>query len=84
MWLDELKIAIVEKNIDKFGELMDNLPQLEKQEDIESALYLINEARSIVEGLRDDTLTSLLQIKKNIDFLKSTQSGASSKFDVMF
>ena len=82
MWLNELKIAIIEQNIDKLNELMGTLPELTQQEDIEMALSLISEATILVTGLRDDTYASMIQMQKNINFLKSTQVDAKSKLDI--
>ncbi len=82
MWLEELKIAIVEKNIKKLSELMDNLPQLENKKDIDSALCLVQEATSLVQGLKDSTEASMKQMKKNILFLNSTQAPSANKFDI--
>ena len=74
MWLKQLKIAIIEKNTNKLNELMDSLPQLENTEEIEEALYLIKEASELVYTLKDETSVSMRQMKKNIDFLNSTQT----------
>ncbi len=74
MWLNKLKIAIVEKNTDILNELMDTLPQLENSKEIEQALFLIREASELVHTLKDETSLSMKKIKKNIDFLKSTQT----------
>ena len=82
MWLKELKIALIEKNIDKLDELMDNLPLLDKSDDIKSALYLIAEAKKLVEGLQKSTFHSMQQMQKNIDFLKSTESLQSAGLDI--
>ena len=82
MWLKELKIALIEKNIDKLDELMENLPELNKAEDIEKALSLIAEAKSLVQGLRDNTFFAMQKIQKNINFLKSTQAPLTSKLDI--
>ena len=82
MWLNELKIALIEKDMEQLDSLMDNLPSLEKKEDITTAIYLLKEATSLVETLRDDTQTSMVQMKKNINFLKSTQAPLVSKLDI--
>jgi len=82
MWLKSLKIAILEKNTEKMAQLMDALPQFEKQEDIASALVLISEAKKLVVALRDDTALSMAQMKKNIDFLESTQRPHTAKLDI--
>ncbi|DAB28360.1 MAG: hypothetical protein A2513_05545 [Sulfurimonas sp. RIFOXYD12_FULL_33_39] len=72
MWLNKLKIAVVEKNIDSLGKLLDNIPQLESKKEMEEALYLLREASEIVHTLKDKTSASMKQIKKNLDFLRST------------
>ena len=82
MWLTNLKIAIVEKNTDRLTELMDDIPQLEKKEDIEQAIYLTKEATALVQLLQDETSSSMKQMKKNIDFLKSTEHKTSNILDI--
>jgi len=82
MWLSNLKIAIVEKNTDKLNELMDEIPQLENKEDINQAIYLIKEATELVQSLQNETSASMKQMKKNIDFLKSTEHKISNRLDI--
>jgi len=82
VWLNQLKIAIIEKNIEQLEVLMQDIPQLSKAEDIDSAICLINEAKNLVVELRDDTQASMIQMKKNIDFLKVTQVNNISSLDV--
>lgn len=82
MWLHELKIAIVEKDINKLNLLLDNIPQLEKPEETDSALCLLEEASTIVLDLKESTAASMAQMKKNINFLKSTQAPSANKFDI--
>ena len=82
MWLNQLKVAIVEKNTDKLNELMENLPQLESQEDLDSAICLLKEATSLLTSLRDDTKTSMIQIEKSIKFLKVTEAQYIPSLDV--
>lgn len=82
MWLNQLKIAIVEKNTDKINELLDNLPELEKAEDIEEAVYLLRSASELLHTLQDETSHSMRQIKKNLQFLRSTDIPTSKKLDI--
>ncbi len=82
MWLNQLKIAIVSKDTEKMNALMDELPQLKTQEEIDSALTLLKEATKLVVSLQDETKSSMLQMKKNLNFLNSTQANKTSKFDV--
>ena len=82
MWLNDLKIAIVEKDTDKINKLLDELPELDKSSDIEQAVYLLKEASELVYTLQDETSTAMRQIKKNINFLKSTQAQAPNRLDI--
>ncbi|MDQ1244580.1 MAG: hypothetical protein QG565_920 [Campylobacterota bacterium] len=82
MWLNKLKIAIVEKNPDALGKLLDDVPQLRDPKEIEEALYLIKEATSLMEGLKDETKASMNLIKKNLDFLRSNEIRTSKKLDI--
>jgi len=82
MWLANLKIAIIEKNTDKLSKLMEDIPQLEKKEEIDQAIYLLKEATELVQSLQNKTSASMKQMKKNIDFLKSTEHKTSNRLDI--
>ena len=82
MWLTNLKIAIVEKNTDRLNELMDDIPKLEKKEEIDQAIYLIKEATELVQSFQNETSSSMKQMKKNINFLKSTEHRTSNRLDI--
>jgi len=82
VWLNQLTIAIVEKNTDTLNDLMQNLPKLTKKEDLDSALCLLKEATDLVTSLKDDTKTSMIQMQKNIKFLKATESQKASTLDI--
>ena len=82
MWLNNLKIAIVEKNTDKINKLLDDLPQLEKADEIEEAIYLLREASELIHTLQDETSHSMRQIKKNLQFLRSTEIPTSKRLDI--
>jgi hypothetical protein len=82
MWLNKLKIAIIEKNVDSINILLDNLPQLEDKKEIQEAIYLCKEANELLQTLRDNTTKSMKQIKKNLDFLRSTEHRTSNKLDI--
>ncbi|TKI71040.1 hypothetical protein FCU45_01235 [Sulfurimonas crateris] len=82
MWLNKLKIAIIEKNPNALGKLLDDVPQLQDPKEIQEAIYLLKEATSLMESLRDETKASMKQIKKNLDFLRSTDIPTSKKLDI--
>ncbi len=82
MWLDKLKIALVEKNTDSINALLDDIPQLSDPKEMEQAVYLLREALELVYTLKDETADSMQRIKKSISFLKSTQVEQSAKLDI--
>lgn len=82
MWLDKLKIAIIEKNGDAIGKLLDDLPELKDKKEIEEATYLLREASEVVHALKDETQASMKQIRKNLDFLRSNDIPTSKRLDI--
>ena len=82
MWLTKLKIAIVEKDVDKLSKLMENIPKLESVEEMSEAVYLIREASELVYTLQDETSATMKQIKKNLTFLKATEAPKTSQLDI--
>ena len=82
MWLNQLKIAIVEKNINQINELLQDLPKLTKKEDLDSAVCLLAEAKSLLKTLQNETQKSMIQMKKNIKFLQVTESKTPSRLDI--
>ncbi len=82
MWLNKLKIAIIEKDPNALSKLLDDIPQLEDPKEIEEAIYLLKEATVLMNNLKDETKASMKQIKKNLDFLRSTDIPTSKKLDI--
>ena len=82
MWLKKLKIAVIQKDTDSLNMLLDSIPELKDEAEIEEVLYLLTEATSTYEKLRDDTSSSMKQIKQNLKFLKSTQEDKTSILDI--
>ncbi len=82
MWLKKLKIAVIQKDTKSLDVLLDDIPTLEDAKEIEEALYLLQEAQKIVQTLKDETASSMLQMKKNIDFLNSATANKTAKFDI--
>ncbi len=82
MWLNSLKIAIIEKNTDSLQKLLNDIPKYEDKESQEQALYLLREALELLHTLKDQTAADMMKIKKNIAFLNSTERVSSNKFDI--
>lgn len=84
MWIKELKIAIIEKNVDKIDKLLKDIPQLEDSADMEESIYLLEEAANLLKSLQSTTQVAMIKIKKNIDFLRSTEHKHSKRIDIKF
>lgn len=84
MWLDKLKIAVVQKDLDLLVTLLDDIPTLSDAKDIEKATYLLAEAKKLVVSLQEQTSKSMTQMKKNMTFLKSSAAPNISKLDKKF
>lgn len=82
MWLNKLKIAVIEKNPNALDKLLDDVPQLQNPKEIEEATYLLKEATILMNSFKDQTKSSMKQIKKNLDFLRSTDIPTSKKLDI--
>ena len=82
MWLNKLQIAIIEKDTDKLEELLETLPEFDNIEQMQKASYLLKAAQELLFTLKDEASLSMKQIKKNLEFLNSTQSKPTSKLDI--
>lgn len=83
MWLNQLKIAVVQRDLTLLNTLLDDIPTLEDPKDIESAQVLLNEAATVFTKLKDETAISMKKMKKSIEFLRSTHSQKkTNKLDI--
>jgi len=82
MYLQEFKIALIEKNIQKLEKLADVDLQFDTVEEMQEAMCLIKQAEEFFCELKNDTALSMQQLKKNIDFLKATQTPTVNKLDI--
>ncbi|NOQ30733.1 MAG: hypothetical protein GQ570_06390 [Helicobacteraceae bacterium] len=78
MWLNEFKVALLEKDADKLELLLNTMPTFDTLKEMEEALFLSNEALTLVNKLKTATSASIVQIRKSIDFIKSTQQVKNS------
>ncbi len=83
MWINKLKIALVEENFELFTALLDEVPQSVDKEMLIEASYLTQEILRRVELKKEETAHIMVQLKKNMDFLDSTHT-PSTKFDASF
>ena len=82
MWLNQLKIALIENDTDKIDKLLMNMPTFDNVDDIKSAQALLKESLILLHILKDATASSMKQLQKNIVYLNSTQSTTSTTLDI--
>ena len=83
-WLNNLKVAVVQKDTVLLTKLFEDIPQLSDPKEIQTALYLTEEAKKIITTLKDETQTSMIKMKKNIEFLNATAPQTQARFDKHF
>jgi outer membrane protein assembly factor BamD (BamD/ComL family) len=83
MWTHKLKIAIATENIAAIARLSNELPSFSSVEQMQEAAYLIQNALTFLNAQKASTATALSQIKKNLDFLQSSNNKPKSTFDII-
>lgn len=68
-WMNDLTIAIVEKDSLKIGELIKAVPEFTNVDTAKHALALIAEAIIVVENDRNETFATMQKIKQTKTFL---------------
>lgn len=84
MWLKSLKIAIVEQNIELLDKLLSQIPHFNTKEELEQAICLLEEATNMMHLLREETRQTMIQLKKNLDFLRTTDIPTSKSLDIKY
>jgi hypothetical protein len=82
MWLNQLKIALVEKDTDTIDKLMINMPTFDNVDDMKSAQALLKESLILLHTVKDATASSMKQLQKNINYLNATESTTSTMLDI--
>jgi len=82
MWLQEFKIALVEEDTDKLTDLSTQELQFGTVAEMEEAMILIQQAEKLFKRLKDETAVAMKLMKKNIDFVRSTQAPLDNKLDI--
>lgn len=84
MWLTKLKTALVLEDIEQLSSLLDKMPQFESIEQMEEASYLLMQTKTLLEKNKAETAQTLIQLKNNLNFLKSTQLEPPSSLNLKF
>jgi len=70
-WINDLKIAVIEEDIDNITTIANSLPKFQDINDAKEALNLIREATKIIQNKKEETLDTMNKIKKTKAFLTS-------------
>ncbi len=70
-WLDNFKIAIIEKDFESLESLLDSMPEIKKIEELKSTVALINEAKRLIAQEQKSLQSNMTKIKKSRHFLSS-------------
>jgi len=79
-WINNLKIAIIEKNELRIEELTQSLPNFDPLEKMKEATYIMQEAHNFLLHEKNDMATKILKIKKQKEFI-ATNTPIKSSFD---
>ena len=70
-WINDLKVAVIEEDIENITAITDSLPEFKDVNDAEEALNLVQEAIKIVKNKKEETLDIMNKIRQTKVFLTS-------------
>ncbi len=82
MWLNQLKIAVVQEDTKLLEKLLDDVPTSLKDKELKQAINLLNQASVILHRLKDETSKQMVKIKQNINFIKNSQIDKKNSFNI--
>lgn len=83
MWLNEFKIAIISKDIQKIDSLISSMPQFKEIREMEETFYLFRQADELLNTLKNETAISMKKIRDTISFVESTQTPGSFRLNIL-
>ena len=84
MWLKQFKIALIQEEVQALATLLDEMPQFNNLQEAEEASYLLIQAYELMSRLKNETSKTMQQLKKNIDYMKSTEFSVDTKLDITY
>lgn len=73
-WLNELKVAYLNKNDDKINELLDNLPTLKTKDEIFEALAIMEQITEYAKNQKEQLSQEMRKLKQTKKFLPQKQN----------
>ncbi len=72
-WLNELKVAYLNKNDNKLSELLDNLPTLKTRDEMFEALAIMEQITEYAKAQKERLGVEMKKLKQTRNFLPKTQ-----------
>ncbi len=69
-WLEDFKIAIIEKNFEKIETLLEEMPEIKSIGDLKTSVALINEAKKLLAQEQNQLKENMAKIQKSKKFLQ--------------
>ena len=77
-WVDQLKIALIEKDEAKIEKLIEKLPDFNSIDEMKEAAFMMQEAHDFLTSQKEKYATKLLKIKKQKEFLNTSMKHPTS------
>ncbi|MDA3967813.1 hypothetical protein [Helicobacter sp. WB40] len=81
-WLNELKVAFLNKNDNKINELLDNLPTLKTRDEMFEALAIFEEITSYAKEEKNKLTNEMRKLKQTKQFLPKQET--SHRLNISF
>jgi hypothetical protein len=69
-WLTDLKLAIINNNIEKIVKCCENIPTFDNLQDTQTAMALLKQSEIIIKQERNNLSSKMQKIKQIKNFLK--------------
>ena len=83
MWLKRFKIALAESDVNHIDELIQSVPTFHIVSEMTEALYLIKEARNLMQDLQNNNQKIKTKLSKHIEFIQSTKNEIPSTLNTL-
>jgi hypothetical protein len=80
-WLKRFKIALIENDLPELDRLHNEMPPLEKLNELQEAKVLIEQAMALFHAESTRVKATMEQMKKALRFNQASRSGKRPKFD---
>lgn len=82
MWINKFKIALIEKDFQSLGKLLEDVPDFSDVKSMKEVSFLMQDAIGLLQNEKSTTAHEMHQIKKTLDFLNASASDTKNNFDI--